>query len=1007
MADGGGAQPGGDIGREMAAEGRLISDIGLANGISTEGMASAIQNMAGEQPADERYAVVDEIKGKDLGTLLSKDKERRLEKYYTGKGLRRWDGWFAGAETRTGISAGQEFGRKSAKVGIKTGIYGGLSLITAGVMGGFTAPILVPVALGALAGGGVRLAYEGIRTLAGKERRGHAAVEFANEKVIERAKQLTEELAQKRTELFLEGYDATEIEENPEIRNLAYDISEMMLDDTARRVKKDIGPDGKVTVTALRRMEEVDSGGKDKEGVINVGKIEKGLRGSERRWETGGDLLAAITTIAASVFSGIHAAKEAGQTAAQNAGEALKHGKAVGSYDFDGKAIPDSAKAHMVKAIENGVRPFFEKSTHIWHDSLGNLQAAIGKVTEGAIRVSQLKALIGLGITQAVTFFAGRIGHKDVSADELKDKARVEDIKKKIFTQIEDQLDGGVGAGPAGPDAEAVAATEEGEDDAEIIGINKVIYIERSSKIRDKLGIPNKFGNYELFHVKREFERNDKKYVELCPLKEVNGQIKLVQDAGLAHMLKINLEDTKNVVLMGKSGFEYRTIEDSSGDVGGGTTGTIEGALSPNTGYEPKPEITEKEREEILARLERDKNLPKDKIDRYRKAADWVTSRLSEEQIAWLNVGEENERDKPTNITNKAISDKRFRELAKIVLKNEIVTHHARVSNRRHYPDLDGECSIGLFRMAGIYIDTNNPDTFVAPGGSVDGKVMVDTSGKEGVWSDFNMQEGIENTSGGADHHDPFLSGRENSATALVYEVLTGLGMIDEDEHPYLRKMVEFVTKFDNAAYAGDKEVFLNSYKTMVGLGKYMKFGDLAQFFKDERDTEAELSDTDLKKYGLKWSKMENGKPVLDENKQPIIVNRSLEHKDNIASSLKELERIEAAGLIVETEKFGKIVVDFGAKMKLKWDAIRAEGYDTYLLWNRTTDSFFLSSKESFSDDFQLNQGKRVRDNMWTKGLFTDGELKIKLHDVLEEMASQALLRLARGLKEFLKMKMK
>jgi len=816
------------------------------------------------------------------------DKARRLEKNYSNKGVRKFDKYLASADTKGNLTVLEELKRRGTKVAIKTGISGALGLTAAGVLGGLSVATLGPILAGVGIGAAGRGLYELYRTYKGNERSERNKIEQANEAVIQKVEELVDECATLQLEMFAnpETLDATTIETDPKYKALIFEIAEMMYDDTARRAKEIVDLEGRARYIGLRRDEGKNEEGNDQEKVVNIGLAEGKLRQMERRAETKADLIALITSVGGSALTGFLAAQNAGQEAAKRAGEKLINGQVVGPYDFDKLRIPDSAFAHKVQIIANDIKPYFDTVSHIWHDSLSNLTAAIGKSETAVAMLAQGKAAVSVLVGGLVQFFVNQSADRDSRPFIEKEKAQVVRAKE-LFGATEK-------TSPENDPAEGATDAESPKGDA-------------------------------------------------------------------SAATEITSEEIK------KSSAEDTVAEDAEK--------TIEN-LTPD-------------HQKILDRLEKDKDLTDEQINRLRSAAGWVLSRLNKEQFESLDAKDQIDRDI------------KFRELAKLVLKNEIVTHYSRVSpdGRVRYPDLDGTCAIGLFRLAGIEIDDSNKAMFVPAGESIEGKVMIDTGGTEGVYDNFDM--GVDNLAsrtGGADHHAPY-SGKDSSGTKLVYEILTGLGMIDEEQHPYLKNMVKFVTQIDNAAFAGEKDTYLNSWKTLVGLSRYIKYDKLVQFFKEGKDPKKELTEEELIRYGLKGQKKDkNGLAIVGQN-----VDRSLEMKEKIDFDRSEIKKIEADGLIIDTgdpAKFGKIVVDVGNHLKLGYETTRYFDYDTYILWHPVTESFFISSKNPFPDNFTLSQGVRVRENMWIKGKDTPGELRLKLKGVLAVMVGEVKITPSGELKE-------
>ena len=99
---------------------------------------------------------------------------------------------------------------------------------------------------------------------------------------------------------------------------------------------------------------------------------------------------------------------------------------------------------------------------------------------------------------------------------------------------------------------------------------------------------------------------------------------------------------------------------------------------------------------------------------------------------------------------------------------------------------------------------------------------------------------------------------------------------------------------------------------------------------------------------------------------------------------MAELERIKDKGVIIETPRYGKIVVDIDKKIPGGFDAIRYAGYQTYISWAPADNSFFISSVFPVADSF--SQGKKIRGTMWIKPMSDDEPLTVTLKEILIKM---------------------
>ena len=155
-----------------------------------------------------------------------------------------------------------------------------------------------------------------------------------------------------------------------------------------------------------------------------------------------------------------------------------------------------------------------------------------------------------------------------------------------------------------------------------------------------------------------------------------------------------------------------------------------------------------------------------------------------------------------------------------------------------------------------------------------------------------------------------------------------------------------------------------------------MFFENVEKFFQAGKDPSQQLSNEELEEYGLLHTR---------RKKDP-----SVERREFIEASLKNIERLEKEGWILETKDSGKILVDTrkgtDVENKISAESAYAMGFKTYLLWNPGSKSFFVSSRDAFPPNFLLDQGVATRENMWIK---TQGgePLKMNLRQLLGRVA--------------------
>jgi hypothetical protein len=274
-------------------------------------------------------------------------------------------------------------------------------------------------------------------------------------------------------------------------------------------------------------------------------------------------------------------------------------------------------------------------------------------------------------------------------------------------------------------------------------------------------------------------------------------------------------------------------------------------------------------------------------------------------------------------------------------------------------PDLDAKSGIGIFKLAGVSAKNIQ---FVEKGEFAEGKINIDTGSEDG----FVIKYGEKTIF--IDHH-AIHSGSDNSATKITYEVLTSLGLLKKEE--YLDRLVEFVTQADNKTFPDQGKYFKSSMLTILGLERFIKFENLLQFFKEGRSVTELLSGEDIKKYGL----------IHGASKQNEIVDKSL----------AALEEMDKTGLIINSERYGKIAVDIGKKVPGGFDAANYHGCGAYIIWNPDSNGFFVTAiNRPLQDDF--SQGKKIRDTMWIKNPKIDpSPLTLTLSEILNKMTDNKL----------------
>lgn len=267
--------------------------------------------------------------------------------------------------------------------------------------------------------------------------------------------------------------------------------------------------------------------------------------------------------------------------------------------------------------------------------------------------------------------------------------------------------------------------------------------------------------------------------------------------------------------------------------------------------------------------------------------------------------------------------------------------------------DEDGQGCLFLMKLAGFNTDDLK---YVKQGDYAEDRIYFDVGGVHGIV----LMDGGKKVF--IDHHTN-ESGKESSATKFTYELLKATGLLKGEKD--LDNLVNFITQIDNKTYFSDERSFRNSWRTVFGLHHYIDFPKIVELFQAGVKPGEILSEENLKKFGLE-----------DASKRQAIT---------IRESVKHMQRIEKGGLVVPSERFGKIAVDIEKRVGAGFDAARAFGYPTYLIWSPKTESFFITSKERLNKE-KIGQGWPVRGHMWIKPRGDGQRLKVKLPDVLNSL---------------------
>ncbi|TSD02069.1 MAG: Uncharacterized protein Athens071425_167 [Parcubacteria group bacterium Athens0714_25] len=368
-------------------------------------------------------------------------------------------------------------------------------------------------------------------------------------------------------------------------------------------------------------------------------------------------------------------------------------------------------------------------------------------------------------------------------------------------------------------------------------------------------------------------------------------------------------------------------------------------------------------------------------------------------------------------------------------------------------PDLDGKTTLFLLKKAGIEIKSDSKKgniKYVIPGTHAIGKITFDSGMVDGVEIRKEQNENGEWVISVIFDHHGKTSPRDTSAADVAYQTFSKLGLFeeyfqkDEKNKENLEKLVQFINRIDNFDYPNGKEYFenyfQNSWDTIVGISRILGPQNFLDFFADGRSiddvsrsiSEMRLLKKDMRRYGILQlrdvkdaekvdeilknqqidpEKIKKGEELTKE--QMVGLGKAGFHYDKTRKVIREyvdvrkmqeervkesravLMEMEKDGLIIESDRFGKIAVDIDGRVETGSEAARAFGCEAFVLWNPEYNRFSvntLGGKELIDLDGNLlankyNQGVEVRKTMWIKSLAEKDEpLNIKLEDILGEL---------------------
>jgi|JI10StandDraft_1071094.scaffolds.fasta_scaffold22103_3 hypothetical protein len=331
-----------------------------------------------------------------------------------------------------------------------------------------------------------------------------------------------------------------------------------------------------------------------------------------------------------------------------------------------------------------------------------------------------------------------------------------------------------------------------------------------------------------------------------------------------------------------------------------------------------------------------------------------------------------NELDKKSDDVNPESKDeidrKHFVELLKQNTFKKIIVHGGplRMSDDGEViatpqTDADAQFATFLFHLAQEKGGVNGIESieFVPQGGSLEEGIHLDSGERDGISLE------IENGKHRAffDHHAKEKK-ESTSATALSYDFFVKNGIFDEQfikENPHLEKIRDFITAVDNFDHVtlkpGEKprtqEYITQEYpRTLAATYKLLPFSFILERFKkgisaDEPFSEEELNTVIKTKDG-------KGESVLRD-----IVDRTKDIFDkSYWLALNRKKRAESIGVVERTQELGTVFVDIERKdgtgrLGRGNEITRMRGFDTFVQWNESKKSFFISSAKDMSAAFE------------------------------------------------------
>lgn len=329
------------------------------------------------------------------------------------------------------------------------------------------------------------------------------------------------------------------------------------------------------------------------------------------------------------------------------------------------------------------------------------------------------------------------------------------------------------------------------------------------------------------------------------------------------------------------------------------------------------------------------------------------------------------------NAKNLEEAQQKFVEATRRRWEKNFATHQTfRGGEYVNYPDFDAKIAFGLFRLAGFKINEREDVVYVMPGQTAENKINLDTGNKLGL----KVEKNWENLTDTFDHHTQEAP-LDTCTAKIVYQTLIELGLLEKNEA--LDRLIEFTSQIDNKNYSHQKEDFLQSDRTILGLHPYLNFKQLYEYFRSSRKPTELLSEEELQNLGL-----------LSQGSKKR--NRSLERQEQIEEAMKMIKERVSNGFEIETP-LGKFFIEYISEemsrkekkgIPLRVDAVLAEGYRGLILYNQETESFFINFDPNSSTRLflGLEGSKNVRGKMTIKPSIEKTPLRVSLREIIKKL---------------------